>query len=178
MTGRTLAVGPARFYLSMVLLPAVPQFSTPHLLPSVPPPSPLPSPPLPPMDSLELIAKHGGGGGGGEGGSGEVGGDAALGSADSDGGGEGGFLCCGALRHYVLAGVEATLAPSVTLELMHGTLRAAYLQPARCAAASSGVVEAGGADSADCGVANTADCQASPTPKPTPCTASHCLPAD
>ena len=169
VTGRPLAVVPARFYLSMALLPAEPEFFSVHTPPPSPPPPQLPPlPPPPPMESLEDIAKYGGGGG--ERGSGDVGGgDGAAGgaqvvAASAESAYVDGFVCCGALRHYVLVGVEATLAPSITLELTHGTMRAVYLQPARCAASSSGVVEAGGADSADCGAANTPDCQASPPP--------------
>ena len=191
VTGRPLAVTPARFYLSMTLLPSEPEFFTVHTPPpSPPPPAAPPSPPPPPMESLEDIAKYSGGGGG-ERGSGDVGGsdDAAGGvqvvAVSAESAYVSGFLCCGALRHYVLVGVEATLAPSITLELTHGTMRAAYLQPARCAAASSGVVEAGGADSADCGAANAPDCQASPLPlaapaiaiaiAPSPCVLRACV---
>ena len=173
VTGRALAVVPARFHLSMSLLPSEPEYFVVHAPPSAPPPSPLPQappqPPPPPIESLADLAKYGGGGGGGGGGergSGDVGGGGGAQLADSSAEAAfvSGFLCCGARRHYVLAGVEATLAPAITVELTHGTMRAVYLQTARCAAASTGVVEAGGADSAACGALNTPDCQASPAP--------------
>ena len=43
--------------------------------------------------------------------------------------------------------------------MTHGTLRAVYLQQARCATSSTGLTDAGDADSAACGAANPDDCQ-------------------
>lgn len=62
-----------------------------------------------------------------------------------------GFVCCGGFRHFRLRGVPAPFAPSVRVELLHGTLRAVYLQRDSCAARATGQSTGGLAESDGCG---------------------------
>ena len=47
------------------------------------------------------------------------------------------YLCFGAFRHYLLDSVPAALAPSASLTVEHGSLRAIYLQRDACASSAT-----------------------------------------
>ena len=110
VTGLPLSVTPSRFYLTMVLVDAAPEYTLAETDAAAPPPSPT-------------------------------------------------FLCCGAMRHYRLHNIDATLAPTMALATEHGTLRAVYLQQAQCVARATGLADGVDADSAGCGASNGDDCQ-------------------
>ena len=153
-------VQPARFHVTMVLFPSIPDELVPRAENSSAPPTTAP-PPSPTgtlftlstlftLPAAQLL--------------GELGADAdaaAATHADVYAAAVAGrtFLGGGAIRHLRLSGIPRSLAPRVSVHLSAGTLRAIYLQPGRCATSSTGLNDAGTAESMHCGAANDADCQ-------------------
>ena len=68
------------------------------------------------------------------------------------------FVGGGVMRHVRLSGVRRDLSPMVEVALVHGTLRAAYLQRGRCAISASGISPDGAGESSSCGESNEPGC--------------------
>merc|ERR1712072_633126 len=70
-----------------------------------------------------------------------------------------GYVVGGSFRHLRVSNVPPDLAPAVDINVGHGTLRAVYLQQARCAISTSGLALGGDEDSSACGVGNDPGCR-------------------